>query len=388
MLRARALASRKVRESLREDVGLEIDLGRGAVASHDQSHSSDATGTSHHYSTPRAYLNAEELRVALQGANESIGTMAARGRADMTTTVHWSVERGGAKQESTVTIADDDPKSIDPILSRIRDDLTGAGEQPEDTTKQSANTPNAARQPAVRASRAGVSASTAKVARDQLRSAGQDVMHDQTHSEGGGRIEAEAGLASRLTGGLEDSMHGQTHSSGGGGGGGGSLEVARTGPQAAGRLALARRQQGLGGQDVMHDQTHSEGGAQVEARATLASRLTGGLEDSMHGQTHSSGGGGGGGSLGMVRGGPQASGRLGARRAQLGSLGEDLMHDQTHSEGGHADARTSLASPQLPADAALHDQTHSEGGGHAEMVNKRVAEGLNQAVESDLNRRN
>ncbi|MBY5494507.1 hypothetical protein [Rhizobium leguminosarum] len=384
--------------SLREQIQLEIDAERAfAAASHDQTHSSDGTGTCHHYATPKAFPSAEELRLALRNVRELIAPQSTQRRSTMaTTTVRWSVERDGDILESATTFNDGEV-SVETILSGLRNALSSGPEQVGSVATQAATARATPRQAAIRASASG----TASFGQPAANASGDD-MHHQTHSEG---ADVQLGLDRQLTRGLEDSMHGQTHSSGGGGGGGGSIGgLARggqiaTGPQAAGRLAGQRlasidedvmhdqthseggghmqelsRQRvqtiATGLDDAMHDQTHSEGGGSaVEAQRGISSQLTRGLEDSMHGQTHSSGGGGGGGGSigGLARGGQIATGPQAAGgNARADSFGRAFR------DGSHL-------------------QNHSEGGAHAEMMRRRgnqerVSEGLSKAVQSELSR--
>ncbi|QSZ21921.1 hypothetical protein [Rhizobium sp. NZLR1] len=403
--------------SLRDQIQLEIDAERAlTAASHDQTHSSDGTGTCHHYATPKAFPSAEELRFALRNVRELVAPQSTQRRNSMTTTtVRWSVERDADILESATTYNDGEV-SVETILSGLRDALSGGSGQGGSVATQATSARATPRQAAIRASASGMASFSQPAA-----SASGDDMHHQTHSEG---ADVQSGLASRLTRGLEDSMHGQTHSSGGGGGG--SLgDLARggqiaAGPQAAGRLAgqglasiaedvmhdqthseggghmqeLSRQRVqtiASGLDDAMHDQTHSEGGGSaVEAQRGIASRLTRGLEDSMHGQTHSSGGGGGGSLGGLARGGqiaagPQAAGRLAGQG--LASIAEDVMHDQTHSEGGGHMQELSRQRVQTIAsglDDAMHDQTHSEGGGSAVEAQRGIASRLTRGLEDSM----
>lgn len=412
-----AASVRPVAKSLRDIVQVELNRDRILADGHDQTHSSDSSGTSHHYSTPKAFESAAELQRTLEGARIQALTRSQtiQGGKTMPISVKWSVERDGDHSQTHSETADANDLPVESVIANLRAAVekslanTGAVDQGEDPFSQLSPQPGA-RQSAVRAGQdSGVSGEPALAGGQSVSekvSGRLSEMHDQTHSEGGhggGSIEQAVeqvgqpqGLTSRsfaraavrqTVGSLAGEMHDQTHSEGHAGD---TIDELANRASASPAAKLAAE---------MHDQTHSEGhgGGSVEQVAEQAGQpqgLTsrsfsrtgvrqsaGSLAGEMHDQTHSEGGGGG--SINEL-----------ASRASVGSVAKlaGEMHDQTHSEGhggsieqvaqqagqpqglsSRSFARVGVRQSVSSLAGEMHDQTHSEGGGGGGSINELVS---------------
>lgn len=348
----------RIASGLKARLGAEIAGGAVAAAGHDQTHSSDSAGSSHHYSTPKRYESAQDLRAAL-AASGRIRIQATQGRTPMPVSVRWSVQVDGDHGQTHSESGHAEMIQGDEVMRGLKAALEKAvaGAGPQGATGASFARAGA-RQAGIRAGLGaaedphgqthssggggGGGGGGSEMASSARQRAGlgrtadlSSEMHDQTHSEGGGgRDEMLAGGIAAAARDLASDMHDQTHSSGGGGGSIGQLGRFGQPQGATSRFAAGSRRSlaELGG-DVMHDQTHSSGGGgRMERFATDAARSQlRDLASEMHDQTHSEGGHGGGSreQLGRIAG-PQGASR------RMSSPG-DVMHDQTHSEGRHRD---------------------------------------------------